>query len=441
MTEDARSDRATPAETETPFGGFRRRTLETFASLVLATLVSAAYAILTARALGPGGKGVVTVLLLLPAVASILLAGTLELANAYFGASQPDTRRRLLGNSLVVSALGGSAAFALVLFIGAVATRFGGTWLELVLAAATIPLISATRLVAVLILSTGRTGTYNLLTPLGQVLLLALTAAAFVVWGSSPLAVVAANGVAQGFAFVVALGVVRIAPGRPSGELLRQCVRYGVFGFSANLVHFLNLRLDFFLLSVIRSPAAVGVYSVAVTMAELLGRIPAAASTILLPRVASGAPGGVAFTTRVARIVLLASIAGGLVLAAVGSFLITLFFGDDFSGAYTPLLLLLPGTVALALANVLTSDLAGRGAPAILLYGSLIGLALTVVLDLLLIPAYGASGAALASTISYVVATIFIVVVFSRRHRMRAGELLVPRRADFRLRAAVEPPA
>ena len=252
---------------------------------------------------------------------------------------------------------------------------------------------------------------------------------------------VAANAVAQGIAFVVALGLVRIAPGRPSAELLRQSVRYGVFGFSANLVHFLNLRLDFFLLSVIRNPAAVGVYSVAVTMAELLGRIPTAAATILLPRVASGAPGGVAFTTRVARIVLLASIAGGLVLAAAGSFLITLFFGDDFSGAYTPLLRLLPGTVALALANVLASDLAGRGAPAILLYGSLIGLALTVVLDLTLSPAYGASGAALASTISYVVATIFIAVVFARRHGMRAGELLVPRREDFRLRAAVEPPA
>ena len=332
MTEDGRSDRATPAEAETPFGGFRRRTLETFASLVLATLVSAAYAILTARALGPGGKGVVTVLLLLPAVASILLAGTLELANAYYGASRPETRRRLLGNSLVVSALGGAAAFLLVLLVGAVATRFGGTWLELVLAAATIPLVSATRLVAVLILSTGRTGTYNLLTPLGQVLLLGLTLVAFAVWGSSPLAVVGANAIAQVLAFAVALGAVRIAPALPSGDLLRQCVRYGIFGFSANLVHFLNLRLDFFLVSVIRSPAAVGVYSVAVTIAELLGRIPTAAATILLPRVASGAPGGVDFTTRVARIVLLATTAGGLVLAAVGSYLITFFFGQDVLG-------------------------------------------------------------------------------------------------------------
>src|SRR5262245_52346641 len=104
MTDDETSDTEAPGEpqaAETPFGNFRRRTLETFASLLFGTLVAGLYAILTARALGPSGKGLVTVLLLLPALAALVLSGPIELANQYFGARQPETRHRLLTNSLV----------------------------------------------------------------------------------------------------------------------------------------------------------------------------------------------------------------------------------------------------------------------------------------------------------------------------------------------------
>jgi O-antigen/teichoic acid export membrane protein len=444
MTDDETSDTGAPGEpqaAESPFGNFRRRTLETFASLLFGTLVAGLYAILTARALGPSGKGLVTVLLLLPALAALVLSGPIELANQYFGARQPETRHRLLTNSLVVSGIGGVAAALILLLVGAVGTRFGGSWLELVLTVVTIPLVTAARLVAGLILSTGRTLTYNLLTPLGQTLLLVFTAGAFLIWSSSALTVISANALAQAIAFVAVIAVARISPSRPSGRLLAECVRYGVFGFSANLVQFLNFRLDFFLLSALRSSASVGIYSIATTLAELIGRIASSAATILLPRVASGAPGGVAFTTRVARVVLLATIAAALALAAVGSFLITLFFGDAFSGAYTPLLVLLPGMAALALATILATDLAGRGAPAVLLYGSLIGLVLTCVLNPILIPLYGATGAALTSTIAYTASTVFVAVVFGRRHGTRLWDVLVPRRGDFRARAAVGPPA
>jgi O-antigen/teichoic acid export membrane protein len=279
------------------------------------------------------------------------------------------------------------------------------------------------------------------LTPLGPTLLLLFTAGAFLIWGSSALIVISANAISQVLAFLATMGLTGIAPGRPSARLLTRCVRYGVFGFSANLVQFLNFRLDFFLLSALRSSASVGIYSIATTLAELVGRIASSAATILLPRVASGAPGGVAFTTRVARVVLLVTIAAALALAAVGSFLITLFFGDSFSGAYTPLLVLLPGMAALALATVLATDLAGRGAPAVLLYGSLIGLVLTCVLNPILIPIYGATGAALTSTVAYTASTAFVAVVFGRRHGTRLSDVLVPRRGDFRARAAVGPPA
>ena len=81
-------------------------------------------------------------LLLLPALATLVLSGPIELATQYFGAREPETRHGLLTNSLVVSGIGGIAAALALLLVGAVGTRFGGTWLELVLTVATIPLVA-----------------------------------------------------------------------------------------------------------------------------------------------------------------------------------------------------------------------------------------------------------------------------------------------------------
>jgi stage V sporulation protein B len=421
-----------------PFERFARRASETFASLVVLTLVSAAFAVLTARVLGPSAKGVVTVLLLIPGIGALVIGGALELANTYFGASRPSVRGELLANSIVVSAAGGAAVALALAGLGVSGHRFGGSWLELVLVAASVPLVAASRLASLLILASGRTRAFNVLGPLGQTLLLVLTAVGFAVFGAHGLAVVAAYAVAQPVVLAAVLAVAQIRPARPSWPLFVEGFRYGVYGFSANLVQVLNLRLDFFLLSALRSSSAVGIYSVATTMAELLGKVPAAASTILLPRIASGAPGGHAFTARVARVVLALTLVGGVALAAFSGFAIRLLFGDAFSGAFTPLLLLLPGTALLAVASVLTSDLAGRGAPRVLLYGALIGLVVTVGGNAALIPAYGASGAALASTIAYAAGTAFVVALFARRFGTRLADLFVPRRADFR--ASVAPP-
>jgi len=62
---------------------------------------------------------------------------------------------------------------------------------------------------------------------------------------------------------------------------------------------------------------------------------------------------------------------------------------------------LLPGVVLLGGAKVLTNEIAGRGYPHYNSVNSGLALILTVILDLVLIPRYGALGAALASSLAY----------------------------------------
>jgi O-antigen/teichoic acid export membrane protein len=419
-------------EPRVPIGDFARRTLETFASLVASTVAAGLLAVIVARVLGPGGLGVLSILFLFPVVGTLVVGGALGLANVYLGAGRPAVRGALLTNSLLAAALGGTVlAAATFAVLDATGTRFGATRHELAVALAVVPVTTASKLVAALVLATERSRAYGVASAFGQVLLVPSTLGAFALLDTSVLAAVYAFVVSEAAALVASLALLRVSPARPSRLLLGESLRYGLRGFAGNLMQFLNYRLDFFLISTLRSSSAVGIYSAAVSLAELLWKIPIAASTVLFPRVAADASRGEEFTARVSRMALAATASAAALLAVAGYPLVLLFFGRDFGGAYLPLLLLLPGVVALASANVLASDFAGRGRPEFGTYASALSLVVTVVLDLALIPPFGAAGAAVASSFSYAAASLFLVGAFVRRVRVSARELVFSSRADW----------
>jgi stage V sporulation protein B len=94
---------------------------------------------------------------------------------------------------------------------------------------------------------------------------------------------------------------------------------------------------------------------------------------------------------------------------------------------------LLPGVVILALGKVIAGDLAGRG---LLLYntlGSFTALTATVAFDLLLIPRLGINGAAIASSVSYALATGVMLFFYTRISGNTVADLIVPRLTDWQV--------
>jgi O-antigen/teichoic acid export membrane protein len=106
-----------------------------------------------------------------------------------------------------------------------------------------------------------------------------------------------------------------------------------------------------------------------------------------------------------------------LALALIGRFLIVAIYGPDFAAAYGPLLALLPGIVLLGGAKVLTNEMAGRGYPQYNSIASAAGLAVTLLLDLTLIPRLGVMGAAIASSIAYAGIFVLALIFYGRASR------------------------
>lgn len=220
---------------------------------------------------------------------------------------------------------------------------------------------------------------------------------------------------------------------------LRVVLSFSLPAHAANLVQFLNYRLDLFLVSAFlcaTTLAPVGIYALAAALAQLLWLMAQSAASVLAPRVASelDMPGEIGIrSAQVARFVFYATVAGAIVAATVGRALIPVIYGDSFREAQLPFLLLLPGITGFSVATVLAAHISGSGRPFLNLIGSSVALLVTLVLDLMLIPTMGVPGAAIASSASYLTTVMVTLAIFWRMTGISPLRVLLPTRSDLAL--------
>ena len=120
----------------------------------------------------------------------------------------------------------------------------------------------------------------------------------------------------------------------------------------------------------------------------------------------------------------------GAVIAVGADLLLTGFFGREFGAGATALRISMVAMVPLSITRLLASDLKGRGRPGIVSIGAAVALVATVVFNLLLIPAMGIEGAAIASLIAYALGACVLMAAFRRLAEASPWSLL-PRASDF----------
>jgi O-antigen/teichoic acid export membrane protein len=217
-----------------------------------------------------------------------------------------------------------------------------------------------------------------------------------------------------------------------NGELARGMLSFGGKSYVQTLAATLHLRLDQFLCAYFLTPADVGLYAIAVNFSNLLLKIPDATGTVMFPRLAGSSERDAhAATTRVCRHTLFVLGLGIIALAAGGPIAIPLLYGHRFDGAVMPLLILLPGLLMAALYQLLTRNFTSRGKQEINIVAACLALALNMGLNLVLIPRWGIAGAALAHGLSYGAAALLLLVAFVRESGHSIGETLLVRPAEI----------
>jgi Membrane protein involved in the export of O-antigen and teichoic acid len=215
-------------------------------------------------------------------------------------------------------------------------------------------------------------------------------------------------------------------------KILRSFFNFGIRGYIANLMQFMNYRLDALIVNGLLGLVSLGFYSIATAMAEALWYGANALALVLFPHVSSlERKEADRITPVVCRNAIFMTLVGALLMFVVSRQLILFVFGSGMTPALHPLWLLLPGIVTLTAAKVISSYLSGIGKPTYSTYVAAGTVILTVILDLLLIPRFGINGAAVASSIVYTLTAATYIWILRRESGAGLLETMVVRPSDF----------
>ena len=211
---------------------------------------------------------------------------------------------------------------------------------------------------------------------------------------------------------------------------------YSLPCYLGNLFQFCNYKIDIFIVSFFTSTAQLGMYSLAVSLAQLIWMISNSCATVLLPKIATikhNEHQAIAYTAQITRIILFLSIITSICLAIFIYFMLPILYGNNFQGSIPPFMLLLPGIVIFSIARILGSYMAGIGKPKINTIASSLGFISTIIFDIILIPHYEIIGAAISSSISYTISTIVLIVFFIKKSRIKINYLFILQAKDISL--------
>lgn len=208
-----------------------------------------------------------------------------------------------------------------------------------------------------------------------------------------------------------------------------QLVKLGFFPMVAMLMSTLNYRVDVLMLEGNATDAAIGIYSIGVSLAERVWMIPDAMKGVLTSNITKGKnEEEVSFAIRICNTACLFLIIGLIIL---GKPFIILFFGSEFAGAYQVTMILLVGVFAMIYYKLIAAYYISLGQQKINFIFLTVSVVCNIVMNYFMIPKYGIYGAGIASVVSYCVCAIAFILYFTKRSDESVSDMLIIKRSDI----------
>jgi O-antigen/teichoic acid export membrane protein len=398
---------------------FPRSVLLTLGSKGVSVACALAASILTARYLGVEGRGIFGVLVTYYTLG--LMIGTLgqHTANTYFAARSPELLTRITGNATIFGAAQGILT-ALVLFI--LYLLFPGilpniTTDLVLLTIAIVPFLLLGLLYQGIFLGLEHFKSYNAYDVVFRALSLIFLVVVLFFFTFDVAEVVASTL----FASIATVGILwiglrRVGAGFPVIDvpLYWQSTIYGATPFFVGILTFFLIRSNVILSNILSGEADAAYFSVAVQFTDFLYLLPMTIGAMLFPRVTKEAADGARYTCRVMRFTVLLLVSTSLIVGILAYPTVVFLFGEEFRIAATVLIILLPALVLYGLTNVIWHYFAGIGYPPFSRWIWIPGVILNCAAAVILIPVFGAIGAAWASTFGLTLVFLFHLHFFKK---------------------------
>jgi len=386
--------------------------------LVLGTLAS----IVTARVLGPSGKGTLAALSFVTVFAS--LCATLGLGDAAVvrvGQAKASVQQALSSSiGVVMLASVAGAGVVLAYSIAQLPVQDRLVWPAVGVACITVVISTLAQFLIFTVYASQRIIAVSVVT-----IAMASTTAAGVVLFCGVLELDVFGGVlaslvaaAVGFttaAVMLARANIALVP-RWELSYLRPALQFGLRTQLATVLAYSSARFDLLLVYALSSQAQAGLYSVALTLGTVTSFVAIALSYASFPQMAQMSDrDALGLTVKMARATAILGLGLAVGLSLILSTLISLLLGGAYEGALAPAIVLLVGNVLWGAQWLLSRALAARGDPQLLVQSYFVNLLIMGTVDIVLIPAYGALGAAVGSLVAPAAGLAVCLIAYHRR--------------------------
>ncbi len=385
-----------------------KNTLSTILTRAVVLTVNFLLVVFTARVWGSEGRGLIA--LIMADVAIIVI-----LNNVFSGATVAYHTPKSSSVRLFLLAWGGSLLTSLA---GAVIFSFIQGFRYFFLLAGISLLTSLATSISYFWLGKNNIRLYNLMTLLPPVLLILFLLTAYYGAGITRLRVYflswfLAYGTVWGLG-VLTLRRAGLRDNSSGKQLLNSMVAYGMKSELSYFIQFLNYRLAYFFISSWLGLSRLGIFSVAVAVSEAVWIIGKSLSAILYADVlnASSPAERIAMTKKAIREGFLLTLPALALLSAVPEKVYLYLFGEEFIGVRTLIFYLLPGILAVTVANIIGHYFSATGKMNILIAKSSIGLSVTALLLTLFLKDYGLTAACLTMDAAYLAILTYLGIRF-----------------------------
>ncbi len=212
-------------------------------------------------------------------------------------------------------------------------------------------------------------------------------------------------------------------------RIVAPLFRYGVATWHGSIASMAIARLADLLMLPLSDAQSLGLFVVAVTIADV-------------PRVVTFAIQGTLFgvsshtrdparVTSTSRLTIIVGTLGCVAIGATLPWWIGPVFGDEFTAATVPTLMLLAGVIIMVPGLMASSGLSAWGRPGLRSAAQFLALGMNLTVFLTLVPILGIYGAAWAGSAGTTAFSVFTVAAAARVMKVRWTDFLIPRRADF----------
>jgi O-antigen/teichoic acid export membrane protein len=213
---------------------------------------------------------------------------------------------------------------------------------------------------------------------------------------------------------------------RGLGWAAKRLTSYGVRSYGIDLLGQLSFYLDRIFVVGLLTPASMGLYTVALSLAQMLSVFQNAAVSVLFPK-ASGrsVEEAASLAGRAARGSVTMTALAAVGLGIFSPWALGMVYGREYLDAIPVFRLLLFVMVLSSISYVLLQTFMAVGRPGLVTIPQILGLGVSVPLLLVLVPRYGLEGVGLALLVSAAVRFVIVLASFPLILKVRVPRLLL----------------